>query len=333
MADVRRFGDLVEGDIRAAFLAAVDAALQLVSATELEGLIRRRDVAGIMALAERAVAGGLVPAMAPFVDAVTKVAAAAALSTAGLGASLTLINERALAWAREHAAQRVYQFGVDVLGTLFEVTDRTLRQEVEAVLGGDAGNVQAMGRRIRGAVGMLPSHAKAAERYEEKLRADGVPEDKIARNVATYRRRLVAWRAEGVARTETMEAAHAGLVEGWRAAIEAGRLPSDIQMEWDAQEDKLTCERCAPLDGKRVPVRDGEFVADRKGFPDGVPQTATPASRRRRKTGIKPGTRKAPIRDESLDGVLVELKPPIRVGYPPLHPRCRCTLRLVVPPA
>lgn len=328
MADVRRYGDLVEEEIRVAFLAAVEAALQLVSARDLEDLIRRRDVAGIMALAERAVAGGLVPAMAPFVDAVTKVAAAAALSTAGLGASLTLINERALAWARDHTAERLTGFALDVLG----VVQETVREEVVEVLAGTGGNVGALGRRIRATVGLLPAHAGAVLRYEEKLRADGVPEDKITRNVETYRRRLVAWRAEGVARTETMVAAHAGLVEGWKAAIEAGRLPSDVEMVWDAEEDKLVCERCAPLDGMRVRVRDGEFVATVKGFPDGVPQTSTPASRRRRKTGIKPGTRKAPVRDESLDGFVVELKRPIRVSHPPLHPRCRCTLRLVVPP-
>lgn len=328
MADVRRYGDLVEDEIRAAFLAAVEAALRIVSEAELERLINRRDVAGIMALAERAVAGGLVPALGPFVDAVTSVATAAALSTVGLGASLTLINERALDWARSHAAERLTGFALDVLG----VVQDTVRAEVVGVLAGTGGNVGALGRRIRSTVGLLPAHAGAVLRYEEKLREGGVPEEKIARNVATYRQRLVAWRAEGVARTETMVAAHAGLVEGWRAAIEAGRLPSDVEMEWDAQEDKLVCERCAPLDGVRVRVRDGEFVATVKGFPDGVPQTATPASRRRRKSGIKPGTRKAPVRDESLDGFVVELKRPIRVSHPPLHPRCRCTLRLVVEP-
>lgn len=319
--DIRSIGDALEPQLRKDFLLAVERARAMVGEADLVRLIQAGNTQAIeslgMLLAER----GLIPSFRNWVWTLSQVATSAATATAlPLAPSLTLLNPLMLRWVEEHAADLITGIAAD---TVWAIRDVLVEGTVRGI------GARAMGRQIRGVVGLLPSHARAVVNYEAKMREDGVPEKTLERNVETYRRRLLAWRAETIARTETMTASHAGLVEGWKLARDQGRLPGEVRMQWVVTEDDRLCERCAPLDGVTVALG-GVFEATVKGFPDGMPDEVTPGSERRRKGGLRPGSGREPVRDEGLEGRLVPLRRPIRVSHPPLHPNCRCTLILAI---
>lgn len=326
--DIREIGDQIEPELRMAFYRAVEAARRIVSQERIVELIRSRNQIEIDRLAQTLASQGLIPNLDDFRRLIGSIAVSAAVKTTadlGLVAVLALPLSNALSWLEQHAAATVTGIGYDTMMGLRSIAVDGFTQGIGA---------PAMGRRMRAVVGLLPAHADAVERYDEQMKADGVPEEIRARHVETYRRRLLAWRAENIARTETMIASHAGLMAGWKIALAEGRLPSTARMRWVVTDDDRLCERCAPMDGKTIPlVGDKLFVATHRGFPDGMPTLETPGSKRRRKSGPKPDTRRRDWRTISLDGRTVELASPIAVNHPPLHPSCRCTMVLDFTPS
>lgn len=322
--DVRDFGDRLEPRLRQQFLIAVEAARRLVSNDELVALIKTNNRAALHQLATRLVEEGFIPGLAAWLQTVSTVAQAAAISTLTLVGSLTRINQFALDAIRAHGTKQILTMGLDSRQAIIATIDSLMS-------GTGPTNVAAAARQIRAAAGLHPSHAVWVRNYRKAMEDEGLSPALIEKNVATYERRLIAWRAEAIARTETMTASHMGLVAGWRAAIAEGRLGADALMRWVVTEDDRLCERCAPMDGKTAPIIGGRFVSTHKGFPDGMPTDTGPGSRRQRKTGLKPGSRKRPSRAQNLDGILVELSSPVTVDHPPLHPNCRCTLVLELP--
>jgi len=204
--------------------------------------------------------------------------------------------------------------------------------------------VQVAARQIRGVVGLLPQHTQAVVNFGEGLKQRGLPPGEIDGLVTTYRRRLLAYRAENIARTETLAAAESGRYAGWVEQANRGILERRrTWVKWIVTEDDRLCPWCAPMEDKRV--RLGEmFQSTTKGFPEGKPENVGPGSKKRKRV-LRPdprsqprddqgrftsGIRKREVRD-SLDGDLVDL-PPSKwwAGlHPPLHPQCRCDLVLV----
>lgn len=326
--DPRVFGDALEGELRAAFLQAVDAALKLIDGPELVRLIEAGDQRGIVLLVERLLAEGFVPSSARYVQAMLAAATAAGASGMVGTAALQRLSPRVLEFIRREGGSRITGIGLDAIRSVRGILELGVREGIGA---------PAIGRRIRDSIGLLPSHGEALARFAtEQERMVELGEMRVAtaeRNVETYRKRLLAYRADMIARTEAMTAAHGGLVEGWKANIEAGLLGNDVLMEWVVTEDDRACARCVPMDGQRVRVMGGVFVATVEGFPDGMKEWGTsPGSRAKRKGGIKPGTKGGDWREDELDGKVRELKKPLRVSHPPLHPNCRCTLVLVTSP-
>lgn len=322
MPDIREFGDRLEPRLRRQFLEAVAAARAVIDEKELVALIEAGNRDAIYRLGVELAERSLIPNLAGWVQTILTVTRAAAMSTIALAGSLTRINDFALRWVREHAAAQVTGIAWDTTISIRHTIDRLFT-------GTGPTNVQAAAMLIRNSVGILPSHADALNRYWESMMKAGVPLEKAAKNADTYYRRLLAWRAETIARTETIYASHAGLLAGWHAAVAEGRLGFDVRKKWMVTEDDRLCERCAPMDGQSVPL-DSDFLSNTKGFPEGLPTDAGPGSKRRRKTGLKPGSKKAPHRLDHLDGVLVASRP-VRVPHPPLHPNCRCTMVLDIP--
>lgn len=330
--DPRLFGDALESQMRDSFLQAVEASLRLVDQDELVRLLVRGNQREIALFVERLLAEGFVPTSAKYVQAMQAAATAAGASVAGVGVGiagltgLQRLDPRVLDFVRREGGARITGIGLDAIRAVQEVVAQGVR---------DGAGAAKIGRDVRGSIGLLPSHGKALARYrgemEAKVKRGEMRTETAERNVEVYRKRLLAYRADMIARTEAMNAAHGGLVEGWLANMEAGFLDPGALMEWVVTEDDRTCARCVPMDGKRVKVRGGVFEATEKGFPDGVVEWgSSPGSRRKRKGGIKPGTAREEWREVELDGRVVPLAKPIRVGHPPLHPNCRCSLRLVV---
>jgi hypothetical protein len=127
-------------------------------------------------------------------------------------------------------------------------------------------------------------------RYDRMLlgaiqRKEPLKQQQIDAMVQRYVERSLRNRAENIARTETIRAAHAGLRESWRQAQEQGFLKSGTRQKWILATDERRCDICPQV----VQMN-----------PDGV----LLGSKFRSPVGL-------------VDG-------------PPLHPRCRCSMGLVL---
>lgn len=322
--DLRGLGDELEGVLRGRFLRMVRAAelyeehwADLLSIPDLAQALQSSDAGALMEIAEQLVARGLIDDSLDFINTMYSVMARTGTATIA-GTSLTLplrpqVLDIVRTYAMARGAQRVTGITLDTVKSMRLIMEDALKRGVGAA---------TFARELRGAIGLLPSHTQAVIRYRGMLEDRNVPPDVTDRLVGEYRGRLLNWRAEMIARTETMYAVHAGMMAGWTAQVRTGVLiPERTRIEWVVTDDDRLCPRCAPLDGAQVEFGE-KFVADEKGFPDGPPEpTDSPYNRRMDARGpLRP-----PI---PVAKALTPLTPPIEVYHPPLHPNCRCTMKL-----
>lgn len=106
-------------------------------------------------------------------------------------------------------------------------------------------------------------------RYDSMVRkaietGNPLSSSQIDKIVGRYEDRLKAYRAEVVARTESINALRAGRDEGFAQAIESGAIdPSRIRKKWSATLDNRTRDDHEDMDGETVAM-DEPFT-----FPDG----------------------------------------------------------------
>lgn len=218
----------------------------------------------------------------------------------------TITNPYAVAAARRQAADLVVQ--------VRDSTRRAVRHIVTSSVRGNYTPQQAA-RLISNVVGLDPRRAQALANYDAAMRrvVEGrAPRSTLRRAglrtpgdlrrggadraVARYSNRLLRDRAETIARTEVMTAANRGLQESWAEAVRAGLMDVHVvRREWVVTYDDRTCEACAPMGGQVVGF-DAPFVS----------------SLRR------------------VGGEDVPVPVPTTTVTPPLHPRCRCTMILLM---
>jgi hypothetical protein len=92
-------------------------------------------------------------------------------------------------------------------------------------------------------------------RYDNKLaRAmetrKPIPPAEIDKMVAAYERKFLKHRSQVIARTETLKALNYGVQDGWRQAIEGGKVAESlVRRKWVVGKDERLCETCAPVPG------------------------------------------------------------------------------------
>ena len=141
---------------------------------------------------------------------------------------------------------------------------------------------------------------KAESLYLQSLK-DGVIESHAALVRDRTSARLIRFRAETIARTETIRAANMGQQLVWDEALDSNLLPETAEKVWMATGDDRTCPICAVLDGQTIGIR-GDFAITRR---------ATSFTR---------------DGDTFRVGNTAALKTPTTSRTPPAHPRCRCTI-------
>ena len=89
-----------------------------------------------------------------------------------------------------------------------------------------------------------------------KIRREGLSADRIDALVEGYEKRLLAERAEAIARTITIDASAEGQNLLWQQAIDDGLLDeTEWEVVWSAAVgSERTCERCLAMDGKTRPI-------------------------------------------------------------------------------
>jgi hypothetical protein len=281
--------DTLEEDMRSAFLMALSEMANRVDLGKLANALQMGNLLEAVQLTVPALGDLSSPIVAVFQDAFSAIGAR---YRPELRFGFDLLNPRSVSWIEGHAAERVVAISNDTRAAVQGIVLRGFRE---------GWDVPTMARRIKRTVGLFPRWANAVTNYHARLVEQG---NRSADRLADeYRQRLVAKRATMIARTETIAASNMGQVELWLQAIDAGQLPTTARKVWVVTPDEKLCPRCRPLDGVTVsilemfqPRQRAVFIDDGSGYP-------------------------------SIE-LRLEPKPSEPVLAPPLHPNCRCALRL-----
>lgn len=234
------------------------------------------------------------------------------LGLSGMGFRFDLINPAVEKAAAQQAARLIREVNAATKAGLRELftygartglSPYTLSHDVQAAVGLHSRQVKAL-INFRKALEELMSGQRRsidAVRNRWSLAPTRIPKtlnpDRIDRLVGQYAERQLRYRANMIARTETLRATNLGQEEVWVEMQRMGVLRASAQKEWVVTYDNRLCEMCAPMDGKRVLIR-GQFRSDERGIL-AKDRKALPTSKQ------------------------------VTTRTPPLHPHCRCTLRLV----
>jgi hypothetical protein len=158
--------------------------------------------------------------------------------------SFDMLNPRAVDWLSVNSASLVTGVTDNTVEALRYILRRSF---VDGIPPRDAAVL------IRKVVGLLPQHATAVYNYRQELIAKGMVPRRIDDLVEGYADRLLTFRAEMIARTETIRAASMGQHEGWRQAVGDGLLdPARTRRKWIVTpDDRLSRDRCAPMAGQQ----------------------------------------------------------------------------------
>lgn len=287
--DILRAADKAEPATRKALLAALNQIRRdFPDVTSL--LDAGRIDAAIRVFHEVAPSAALTEAMR---DALLGAAQSVAqVESAQIGISFNNVNARAVRWAEREAAKQITGLSAQLHRTLNSI----ITDAMEA-----GASPRAVAQEVRSLIGLTTNQARQVESLFLQSIRDGVTESHALRIAERNSNRLIRFRAETIARTETIRAANMGQQLVWDEAVDSNLLPETAKKVWMATGDDRTCPICAVLDGKTIGIRDDFAVTTR----------ATSFTRQG---------------DTFRVGDTAALKRPSTTRTPPAHPRCRCTI-------
>jgi len=180
------------------------------------------------------------------------------------------------------------------IGNLITRVDDATRAGVRDIVRNafvSGGHPRTQARAIRDMVGLLPTQVRAIERIKIRMRTAGVPASKIAKRLARLHAKKLKERAEMIARTETIRASNLGQQSLWMQWNDQGLIPDSARRAWVITPDDRLCPICTTLEGAIAGLR--------TEFDTSVEFSQT---RTQRFTTLTP----------------------------PIHPRCRCALALII---
>ncbi len=127
-------------------------------------------------------------------------------------------------------------------------------------------NPVVAGRYLRPIIGLTDAQELAVRRLRQRLLGQGLALRTVEGRVRTYANRLIAFRAETIARTEYAFAFNYGNFEAMRQARDLGLVGPNIVKVWQTAEDELVCPVCAPLNGQIIDLDDTFPVTNTTSF-------------------------------------------------------------------
>lgn len=161
------------------------------------------------------------------------------------------VNRDAVDWAEKRSA------------ALVTGIDNVMRRNISLIIAnGQAGNYtpRMMAREIYNFIPLLPQHTAAVLNNKKRMLAAGTPLRQVEKVTDSQAHRYRRYRANNIARTETIMANNVGVDSYIKAKQESGLLPGAAVRVWIATRDDRTCPRCAPMHGKSSAI-DGYWTA------------------------------------------------------------------------
>ena len=178
-----------------------------------------------------------------------------AIEKASVNFSFDRTRPESAQWARTEAGSLINQITGQQLGVIRELVASAALGEMDSA---------EVARTLRGSIGLTTQQAGwVANHYERAFSSairDGATtaraRDMAARSSDRYQSSVHRYRANTIARTETMRAASEGRMQAWNQGLTDGFINPLWQKEWVAESD--ACDICLGLDETRVPVK-GQF--------------------------------------------------------------------------
>ena len=287
---------------------SIDDVLQ--AADRAEPKLRRELIAAleglrVPGLADMIAAGAIAAATEAIASTVISPATYLAVTEAALNATIAAAmpeaakfkiafnepNRRAIKWAEQNIA-------VNIVGVPPASAQAINDALVESLRRGIHPRVTAA--HIDHLMGLQPNHVKAVNRLYFSSLQDGVTVEHARKIADRKAAKLIRYRAESIARTESINAANMGQQLVWETALDLGLLPEGTRKIWVATFDDRLCKICAVLDGTTIEIRESFAVNyEATGFKVTGDKITV--------TGVKP------------------MKNPSMTKQPTAHIQCRCT--------
>ena len=286
----------LEGKLRDAFLRAVKSLKDSVSLDALVEAIKTNDAnqaMAILAIDTKFVAAlngvGQDVGVQSFRSALQSAFAAGAETaekelplSIGAKLSFNLMNPETVSFLEQYTFPLIQQISANTREAIRDVI-------VDAFKTG--GHPFDQARRIKTFIGLTSKQSKAVMNYEKALsnsdtlsqalnrqlrdgRFDssiqramrmnrGLSQDQIDRMTDRYRERFIQYRAQTIARTESLRASNKGQRALWKQAKSQGLLDRNVQRRLIVSGDDATCEICSSMEDELVgldePFSDGSM--------------------------------------------------------------------------
>ena len=159
---------------------------------------------------------------------------------------------------RERAARLVTEISTVQRQQVREALQRRWRADVRP---------EALVRDIKATVGLDTRLANAVQNRAVELRGQGMDPARVQRETQAYADKLLQYRAEMIARTETAAVETDAKQAAWEVAADEGTIDRPMQ-EWVANSE--ACEDCRDMDGQKILVGH-PFHSPQYGFVNGPP--------------------------------------------------------------
>jgi hypothetical protein len=172
--------------------------------------------------------------------------AAKSLSSNGIPITFNQTNPKAVNWIIEHAAEMVTK-------NVMPSSQQAIRDLIHKSFA-DGVTPYNTAIKIRDQIGLLPTHIDAVENYRLGLINGGMAEAAANLKAGKYAEQLIKYRAENIARTESIRALSEGQQQLWNQAIEKGLLIEDEwERVWIASDP---CSICDALNESTAPINE-----------------------------------------------------------------------------
>lgn len=209
-----------------------------VSKADVDDIGDAAVVAAVGRIAKRTLVAGLRAGRAV---AVRHVPAAIAPPARALTERAT-ITERATLWAEQRSSALVV--GID------ESTRAAVRAAMKVSVQNGL-HIDSTAKLLRDVIPLDERRARGVANYRARLAADGVKDEIAERKVAAYAEKMVAQRAEVIARTECFSSINEGRADLWRELADEGVISeAKVVRQWLTSRDERLCGDCEALDNE-----------------------------------------------------------------------------------